>query len=65
MLLFICEMGVHWYFRFAVKTANNRVKLLKYKTLKQMQQHAPQLLIVVSVGLSCQKHPGPMVKELK
>ena len=23
-------MGVHWYFRFAVKTADNRVKLLKY-----------------------------------
>ena len=36
MLLFISKMGVHWYFWFAVKTADNGVKLLKYKALKQM-----------------------------
>ena len=30
------QNGVHWYFRFAVKTADNRVKLLKYKDSKQM-----------------------------
>ena len=36
MLLEVYKMGVHWYFRFAVKTADNRDKLLKYKALKQM-----------------------------
>ena len=30
MLLYIYKMGVHWYFRFAVKTADNRDKMLKY-----------------------------------
>ena len=24
MLLYIYKMGVHWYFRFAVKTTDNR-----------------------------------------
>ena len=36
MLLQVYKMAVHWYFRFAKKTADNRVKLLKYKALKQM-----------------------------
>ena len=36
MLLFICKIDVHWYFWFVVKTADNRVKILKYKALKQM-----------------------------
>ena len=31
MLLFIYKMGVHWYFRFAVETADNRNTLRKYK----------------------------------
>ena len=30
MLLYIYKVGVHWYFRFAVKTADNRDKMLKY-----------------------------------
>ena len=30
MLLFICKMGVQWYFHFVVKTADNGVTLLKY-----------------------------------
>ena len=34
MLLFIYKLGVHWYFRFVVKTADNRDKLLKYKSFK-------------------------------
>ena len=29
MLLFIYKMGIHWYFWFAVKTANNGDKLKK------------------------------------
>ena len=47
MFLFINKMGIHWHFPFAVKTADNRVKLLKYKALKQISQitvsseHAP------------------------
>ena len=49
MLLFICKMGVHGYFCFVVKMADNRGKLLKYKALKQMYEHAPQLLIVVYI----------------
>ena len=36
MLLYIYKMGVHWYFRFVVKTADNGDKILKYKVLKQM-----------------------------
>ena len=31
-------MGIHWYFRFAVKTADNRDQLLKDKALKQTLQ---------------------------
>ena len=27
MLLYIYKMGVHWYFRFVVKTADNRDKI--------------------------------------
>ena len=42
-------MGVHWYFRFAVKTADNTDKLGKYEALKQILQHAPRLLIVVHI----------------
>ena len=49
MLLFIYKMGVDWYFQFLVKMANNGVKLLKYKAVKQMSQHAPQLLVVVCI----------------
>ena len=30
MLLYIYKMGVHWYFQFAVKTADNRDKMIKY-----------------------------------
>ena len=36
MLLFIYKMGVHWYFWLAVKTADIRVKLLKFEALKQI-----------------------------
>ena len=36
MLLFIYKMGIHWYFRFAVETADNRDILRKYKALKRM-----------------------------
>ena len=35
MLLFFYKMGVHLYLRFAVKTADNRDKMIKYKALKQ------------------------------
>ena len=42
-------MGVHWYFRFAVKTADNRAKLLKYKASKQMYQNAHELLVAVYI----------------
>ena len=31
MIIFLCKMGIHWYFRFAIKTLDNRqVKLLKF-----------------------------------
>ena len=49
MLLFIYKIGVHWYFRFAIEMADNRDILQKYKALKQMQQHATQLLILVHI----------------
>ena len=29
MRLYIYKMGVHWYFRFAVKTVDSREKILK------------------------------------
>ena len=32
MLLHIFKMGVRWYFRFVVKTTDNRDKLEKAKT---------------------------------
>ena len=49
MLLYTYKMGVHWYFRFAVKTADSRDKMIKYKALKQMSQNVSQLLIVVYI----------------
>ena len=42
-------MGIHWYFQFALKTANNRDKMLKYKALKQIKKNVSQLLIVVYI----------------
>ena len=42
-------MGVQWYFRFEVKTADNRAKSLKYKASKQMQQDAHELLVAVYI----------------
>ena len=51
MLLYIYKMGIHWYFRFAVKMADNRDKMLKYKALKQMSLNVSQVLIVVYITL--------------
>ena len=36
MLLFANKMGVHWYLRFAVNTADNRDILSNYITFKEM-----------------------------
>ena len=36
MLPFISKVGIHWYFWFAVKTADNKDELLKYSFWKQM-----------------------------
>ena len=49
MFLYVYKMGVHWYFQFVVKTADNRDKMLKYKALKQMEQNVSQVLIVLYI----------------
>ena len=36
VFLFLYKMGVHWYFWFAVITADKRDKIVRYKALKQM-----------------------------
>ena len=49
MLLFANKMGVHWYFRFAVNTADNRDKLSKYITFKEMFHSIFKALIALNV----------------
>ena len=39
MLLFASKMGVHWYFLFAVKTANNRNNWQNITLSKSIEQH--------------------------
>ena len=43
-------MGVHWYFRFAIKTTDNTDEMLKYEVLKQLQQNVSQIIIVVYIN---------------
>ena len=37
MLLFANKLGVHWYFRFSVKTADNIVKIQHFQ--RNVEQH--------------------------
>ena len=46
MLLFANKMGVHWYFQFVVKTADNRDILSKYNTLRGILNSIIEALIV-------------------
>ena len=36
MLVYLQNDGAYWYFWFEIKMADDRVKILKYKALKQM-----------------------------
>ena len=49
MLLFANKMGVHWYLRFAVSTADNRDILSNYITFKEMFPHIFKSLIILNV----------------
>ena len=52
MLLFANKLGVHWYFRLAVNTVDNRdiVKLLSnYITFKEMFPSIFKSLIILNV----------------
>ena len=49
MLLFANKMGVHWYFRFAVKTADNTGTLSKYITFQEMLPGKIIALMVLNV----------------
>ena len=49
MLLFVNQLGVHWYFRFAVKTVDNKDELSKYNTFKEMLNSINKVLIVLYI----------------
>ena len=49
MLLFANKLGVHWYFPFSVKTADNRDILSKYNTFKEILNSINKSLIVLHV----------------
>ena len=49
MLLFTNKLDVHWYFRFSVKTADNRDTLSKYNTFKEILNNIKKSLIILHV----------------
>ena len=52
MPLYTTKMGVHWYFRFAVKAADNRdemLKMLKFKTFSEILDNLLKVFIVVRI----------------
>ena len=49
MILFANKLGVHWYFRFSVKTADNKDILSKYNTFKEILNNLNKSLIVLHV----------------
>ena len=49
MLLIANKLGVHWYFRFSVKSADNRDILSEYNTFKEILNNINKSLIVLHV----------------
>ena len=49
MLLFANKMGVHWYLRFVVNTADNRDIWSNYITFKEMFPSIFKSLIILNV----------------
>ena len=49
MLLFANKLGVHWYFRFSVKMADNTDILSKYNTFTEILNNMNKSLIVLHV----------------
>ena len=49
MLLFANNMGVYWYFRFAVNMADNTDILSNYITFKEMFPSIFKALIILNV----------------
>ena len=46
MLLFIDKMGIHWCFRFALKTADSRVELFKCTECLRNRQGRVTILLI-------------------
>ena len=55
MLLFANKLGIHWFFQFSVKTADNRDILSKYNTFKEILKKHKQIINCTRVSLMLDK----------